>query len=293
MAAVRAMIKGKIQISRFPGILGVDDYFSFNSAAKGRSNMKYFQLTVWMFVLLFFQTLLAPPNVQAAGKSKVPPSSLFLAKVKNKVAIVHGGKKHTANPPEPLTKDDRIVTEENSKAYLEFLDGGIVEVGPQTDTTVSQLEVTPKTFKARFLLAWGKMKAKVKKLTSSSSSFEVQAGGVVAGVRGTVFGVDYDKDQNRVNTQTFDGSIFTQAGGKEQIVEKGFSMVVGKTGLPIKSPLSEQQMNNFRDFMDVSGQLEKKKNELIQQMQQKVLDQVPAGLGGHVEDAKKVLDLFH
>ena len=210
-------------------------------------------------------------------------SPLFLAQVKNKVTVIHDGASRDGNPPELLQPNDRVVTGSDGKAELQFQDGGIVEVGPKSDVKVSQLQVTPKSFKARFLLAYGKFKAKVKKLTGSSSKFEVEAGGVVAGVRGTVFGVDYDQDTKKVSAQTFEGSIFTQIGGKEEIVDKGFSMVVQKTGLPIRSPLTGQQITSFKDFTDVSGILEKKKEEMINQMRQKALDKVQEGVKDKVK----------
>lgn len=222
------------------------------------------------------------PLPAGAGEDNAAPA-LFLAQVKNKVTVIHKDAPHGGVPPEPVGPNDRVVTGADSKAYLEFADGGVVEIGPQSDVKVSRLEATPRSFKARFLLAFGKFKAKVKKLTSSSSSFEVQAGGVVAGVRGTVFGVDYDPASRQVSAQTFEGSIFTQAGGKEQVIEKGFSMVVGKTGIPLRSPLTGQQVNSFKDFTDVSGALEKKKEELLQQMRQKIRDKVEEGVKNNVK----------
>jgi len=118
------------------------------------------------------------------------------------------------------------------------------------------------------------MKARVKKLTTSSSVFEIQAGGVVAGVRGTVFGVDYDKAKNVVNAQTFEGSIFTLSGGKEEIVNKGYSMLVNKTGLPLLAALSPQQIKDFTSFNSVSGLLEEKKERMINQMKGQVQNQI-------------------
>lgn len=239
-----------------------------------------------LFLILFlaaggFFSSLGPCRADDSASAAAPTtvsSPLFLAQVKNKVTIIHEGASRDGNPPELLEPNDRVVTGSDGKAELQFQDGGVVEVGPKSDVKISQLEVTPKSFKARFLLAYGKFKAKVKKLTGASSSFEVEAGGVVAGVRGTVFGVDYDQDTKKVSAQTFEGSIFTKIGGKEEVVDKGFSMVVQKTGLPIRSPLTGQQVTSFKDFTDVSGILEKKKDEMINQLRQKATDKVKQGV---------------
>lgn len=225
--------------------------------------------------LLAFLALACLPIASWAAKNTSQQTQLFVAQAQGKVYVVHAGAQHQAQPPEPLAESDEIKTGDGGKAYLEFQNGGVVEIGPNSDTTVSRLDTGGDDFKARFLLAWGKLKAKVMKLTTSNSSFEIEAGGVVAGVRGTVFGVDYDKTQKQVKAQTFEGAIFTRAGGKEQIVEKGYSLAVAKTGLPLKSPLTGQQMNSFKDFVDVSGQLEQKKQEMLQQMHNKIMEKLP------------------
>lgn len=219
------------------------------------------------------------------------PPSLFLAQVKNSVSVVHAGKRVKAKPPLALVADDRIVTGKNSKAYLEFENGGIVEVGPSTDVKVSLLEITPTDFNARFLLAWGKLKAKVKKLTSSTSAFEIEAGGVVTGVRGTIFGVDYDKAAQQVGVQTFEGSVFSLVGGKEQVVEKGISMLVGKTGVPILGSLTPADISAFKDFSSVSDLLQKKKDELLQNLKGKAMEKIPQGIlpQNQTEDLKDAL----
>ena len=214
-----------------------------------------------MLSLLYNVPLWAQDSAQAA--------ELYLAQATGKVKVFHEGKLATAVPPQILVEQDRIVTAKNSKAYLEFQNGGIVEVGPSTDVTVSTLETGGDDFKARFLLALGKLKAKVKKLTTASSSFEIQAGGVVAGVRGTVFGVDYDPAKKQVAAKTFEGTIFTQSGGKEQIINKGMGMVLGRSGIPVLGNLSAEDIASFQSFDDITGKLEEKKEEMINGLKEK------------------------
>ncbi|SRR5579871_4293091 len=232
-----------------------------------------FSRRIPVFVVCVFA--LACSGTRADDADNAQPTQLFVAQAQGSVYVLRGGAQHQANPPEPLVESDEVKTDANSKAYLEFQNGGVVELGPNSDVRVSQLDTTGSDFKARFLLAWGKLKAKVMKLTTAKSSFEVEAGGVVAGVRGTVFGVDYDKDKKQVNAQTFEGSIFTKAGGREEVVEKGYGLAVQKTGFAPKSPLTGQQMNSFKDFVDISGQLEQKKKEMLQDMHNKIMEKVP------------------
>jgi hypothetical protein len=232
---------------------------------------------------------MSPALAWADDSDQSQQAQLFMAKVKGEAYVIHEGKRHQANPPEPLAETDEVTTGADSTAYLEFQNGGVVEVGADSDVTVNRLEVNSDDFKSGFLLAFGKFLAKVKKLTSAKSSFEVEAGGVVAGVRGTVFGVDYDKTKKEVDAQTYEGSIFARSGGKEQIVEKGYSLALEKTGLSVKSPLTGRQANSFKDFVDVSGQLEQKKQELLQQMHDKLMDKMPDPVKQHENDLNNAI----
>jgi hypothetical protein len=216
-------------------------------------------------------------------------SPLFIAQVEGSVDVVHKDAKSQAKPPQLLYEEDSIATGKTGKAYLEFQEGGTVEIGPKTEVKIREVNVKPDSFRARFLMAYGKMKAKVKKLTTSSSVFEIQAGGVVAGVRGTVFGVDYDKTKNVVNAQTFEGSIFTLAGGKEEVVNKGYSMLVNKTGSPLLMALSPQQLNDFTSFNSVSNLLDEKKEQMINQMKGQVQNQIQDKVDEKKDELKKMI----
>src|SRR6185369_16735648 len=224
-------------------------------------------------------------------KADLPP--LYLAEVKGEVFVVHKGDKKKADPPQKVEADDRIVTGKDGKAYLQFQEGGTMEVGPQSDVKISKLDITPKTFKARFLIAVGKMKTVLKKLKKTSSSFEIEAGGVVSGVRGTTFEVDYDKAKNEVATKTYEGSVFTKVGGKEKIVEKGFAQVVGKGGVPVLSALTGSDVSDFVEFLDASNDLEKQKEIIIKHLQKKLIDDITKkALGDHGDPVQKALQ-FH
>lgn len=73
----------------------------------------------------------------------------------------------------------------------------------------------------KFKLFLGKIFASVQKLASSKSSFEIEAGGVVCGVRGTQFTMDYDPGDGHVQVFCQEGSVFTDANGNITIVPAG------------------------------------------------------------------------
>ena len=212
-------------------------------------------------------------------KVDLPP--LFLAEAKGEVYLVHKGDKKKADPPQKVEADDRIVTGKDSKAFLEFQSGGVIEVGPMSDMKISQLDIKPNSFKARFQMAFGKMKTVIHKLSQSSSLFEVEAGGVVAGVRGTTFEVDYDKQNKQASAKTYEGTVYTRVNGKERLVEKGFSMVVGASGAPVLGPLGAVDVADFVDFINASDKLEAAKQILLRKLEQRLLDEAAKRLLGN------------
>jgi len=206
-------------------------------------------------------------------KVNLPP--LFLAEIKGEVYLVHEGDKKKADPPQKVEANDRIVTGKDGKAYLEFQDGGTIEVGPNSDMKINELKVSTDTFRARFLMAFGKMKTVLRrKLGKSSSVFEVEAGGVVAGVRGTTFEGGYDQTKKEESTKTYDGTVYTRVNGKEQLVEKGFSMVVGAGGVPVLGALTGSDIADFVDFINAADKLEAIRQILLKKLEQRLLDEV-------------------
>jgi hypothetical protein len=243
--------------------------------------------TLWAVLLAGAAFFTPKPALWAADSP-----ALYLAEAKGDVSLVHAGKKLKAKPPQELVSGDRVMTGKTGKAYLQFANGTVVEVGPASELKVGRLAVTPKDFKARFLLAWGKLKASVKKLAGRQSAFEIEAGGVVTGVRGTVFGVDYDKAAGRVSAKTFEGSVFTLVGGEEKVLEKGISLLVGKDGVPVLGKLSASDLKSFKEFSNASGLLNKKKDEFIRKIKNGAVDKVPGGIlpGGTENDLKDALN---
>jgi len=231
--------------------------------------------------------------VTATPTPKVELPPLFLAQVNGDVYLVHKGNKKKADPPQKVEADDHILTGDKGKAYLEFASGGTVEIGPKSDVKISQLNINKTTFKARFLIAVGKMKTIIHKMASSSSTFEVEAGGVVAGVRGTTFEVDYNKDSKQACAKTYDGTVYTRENGKETLVKKGFSLVAGPGGSPVLGPLTGSDVADFVDFLDASDKLEKAKEIIIKKLEQRLLDEVAKKVLGNAGGAVGNVLQFH
>jgi hypothetical protein len=100
-----------------------------------------------------------------------------------------------------------IRTGKNAFCEVAMPDGSLLRISSgsvfKVDTVAKNRETGSRA--QRFTLIFGKLKAKVTKLASADSSFEVVSGTALAGVRGTVFGVSYDGEQSQV--LVFEGSL--------------------------------------------------------------------------------------
>jgi hypothetical protein len=95
------------------------------------------------------------------------------------------GDQQKAQPSQLVFKNDHIVTGADGQVTLELTDGGLAEVGPDQNVMAEQLALQPDGWKASAMLWWGRVMKPLKKLTIAESSFEIEAGGVVAAVRGS------------------------------------------------------------------------------------------------------------
>lgn len=103
--------------------------------------------------------------------------------------VWHQGKADEAEVGQPLFTGDSVMTGKDSRAELSFVDGTSVRISEQARLLVVQAD-TLRSLK----LLWGRLWAKVARLSSSKTRFQVETPTAVAGVRGTVFRVEVDAD---------------------------------------------------------------------------------------------------
>jgi len=101
-----------------------------------------------------------------------------------------------------------VKTGENSRAELKFSDGSVLRIGPSSLLHVKEASFDKKTKAVTVdaTVIGGKAWANVSKLVGSESKFEVTSHNAVAGVRGTVFRVNVDRDDATV-VKVYDGAV--------------------------------------------------------------------------------------
>ena len=151
----------------------------------------------------------------AAAFAKVSPKGTFISvsgTVEIKSQTSH--KARLAQVGDTVVEGQRVVTQKDSNAVLQFFDGSELTIKPNTDFWLSKLEKPSDKDKIlNFKMLAGNLFAKVAKLTSTNSSFEIEAGGVVCGVRGTEFSMNFDPSDNKLTLTVVEGTVFSDIGG--------------------------------------------------------------------------------
>lgn len=116
-----------------------------------------------------------------------------------------------AEEEEVVESGDEIITKTNSDMTLTLDENTLVHIPANSDVKVDQLMPnSSKGFVSRLKLVEGKVLCEVERLQETQSSFEVSAGGVICGVRGTAFEVQ--KQGQLVHTNTFHGVVEMKKG---------------------------------------------------------------------------------
>jgi hypothetical protein len=151
-------------------------------------------------------------------------SEAIFTSVSGKVEIRghKGHKLRLAQKDATLAEGERVVAGPNAQATLQAFDGSILTISPNTDFWLEKLEQPKPDEKIlQFKLELGKLLAKVTKLISARSTFEISAGGVVCGVRGTEYSMAYDPSTGKVDLQVLDGTVWTTSGGQTREFHAG------------------------------------------------------------------------
>jgi hypothetical protein len=165
-------------------------------------------------LLLLISLCVAGAPVSAAIQSNLNQGIFTDVQGKVEVKAKKGHKTKVAKKDLTVFEGDRIITTDGSSAKLKLFDGSSLEIAPKTEFILSKLQKPAENEKViKFKLIVGQLLAAVEKLTTSKSAFEIEAGGVVCGVRGTKFSMNCDgKSKPQVQLHVFEGVVYTVDG---------------------------------------------------------------------------------
>ncbi|HET9869439.1 MAG TPA: FecR domain-containing protein [bacterium] len=171
--------------------------------------------------LLFLPAVFAQEPPPAAGEGGA--AQYVLEDIQGGVQVLETGGTQWEDGEEGqvLEAGDEIKVGPDSEATLTLGTDTSVHLDPGTDLKVEQMTDNPQGgFLSRLGLAAGRILADVQKhLEESHSTFEVEAGGVVCGVRGTAFEVEADGEQ--VQALTHEGEVDVKGAGQDNLVRAG------------------------------------------------------------------------
>jgi len=134
-----------------------------------------------------------------------------------------------------LPRGSIVRTGRDGFCELQLHDGSTIKVSHTSVFKIEDISYNEDSGRKRskFNLLFGKMKAKVSKLTTPDSEFDVRSGTTLAGVRGTTFGLFFDGVESQV--LVFDGSVSLESitrSFEPKVVRKGRITTVHSDGLP-------------------------------------------------------------
>ncbi len=153
-----------------------------------------------------------------------------------------------------LPTDTILRTGKEALCEITLADGSTVKISSSSVFRLDEQLYTGDSGKKkeRFSLIFGRVRAKVQKLLTPDSVFEIKSGTALAGVRGTSFGVQYDGAVAQV--LTFEGSV-TLSSVKNSfeplVIEQGQMSAVLPDGIPEPvSQIPEDVRNNWQNELD-------------------------------------------
>ncbi len=185
----------------------------------------------------FASILLMIPAFASAQSSLKATVSFLEGKA---VALNSQGVERQLKTGDTIREGEKIrLTTKKSRVVLKVSDGTELRMKGKTQVGFTEFNRSASglTRKTRLELAWGSVWAKVAKLTNKSSRFEMKAGGVICGVRGTtVAGEKKDPNSHTGRFENIQGVVFVDDGSGPQPLPEGMGIDFGENGLGGMNP---------------------------------------------------------
>jgi len=138
-----------------------------------------------------------------------------------------------------LDEDDTIKTAEGGRALITFFEGSTIELEPGTEVRVIELGLTPDTGSTTVKLGQsiGRSISRVKKLTDSSSVYEVQTPTGVGAVRGSTMLVDVGPNGETI-IRNLGGHVSVIFQGVEYPIPEFMQIIIPSDGSSLIGPVS-------------------------------------------------------
>ena len=155
-------------------------------------------------------------------------SSLFasvgkIVTLRGDVVIVSADKERAAIENDVLEENDKIITKNNAKLQIKFIDDTVVTLGKNTTLDVKQYIIDGKNSKVSLAVDNGDFKVISGKISQiARENFEFQAKTATIGIRGTVFVGNLNEKTSKIGC--LQGAIDVKIGNKSSLINAGHQM---------------------------------------------------------------------
>lgn len=177
-------------------------------------------------------------------------------------------KEVAAQVGDELFPGDRIRVGEKGLAVLMAEDLAALELGAGGSLTVEGHGAFEGGFRSRLKLWAGSVLARVRSLAGSRSEFEIEAGGVVTGVRGTVFEVAYAGEEE-VTAAVFEGEVEVR-GERVRRLREGRLLKFHKRKLRLERHLDRREKERFKRWLERYEKVHEKRRERLERLKKRL-----------------------
>lgn len=164
-----------------------------------------------------------------------------------------------------LEAGDRLRAEKNARAVLWSEDGIALQISDGGDFLFERnVKDEKEGLQNHLKLFWGSIVAKVNALKESRLNFEIEAGGVVTGVRGTVFEVGV-AEGDEVTTAVYEGEIDVR-GEKHRRLRAGHLLRFYKRRLHLERRLDRLEKKRFEQWLERHKEIQKRRLERLEKI---------------------------
>jgi len=200
-------------------------------------------------LVLFAFCLVGIPSSLLAATKKAASTDATFTSVNGTVTVKNlKGTTKTVKRGDKAGQGETVTVAKGGSAALKLFDGSTIELKSNSRVVLTTLKKSSnQDNKLRVKLTFGKIIAKVKKMLTPKSSFEIEAGGVVCGVRGTAYTVSYDPETGVMTIKVTEGTVVVvDKNGKKHVIEAGEEMTF-VDGKPQKEKTEEETTSEITE----------------------------------------------
>lgn len=184
-------------------------------------------LAVFMVVILIIAGLILVPSIFSSQTSYSDSTTLSI--ISGDVFVMEGGTDtwEEADDGMDLAAEDSVKTGADSYALITFFEGTTMNIEPNTEISISEIEMVEETGSTivRLKQKAGETWNRVEKLADSASKYEIETSAGVGAVRGTTIGLVVGSNgKTTMKVYEGEGSLFAQ--GVPVIIGEGMESSV-------------------------------------------------------------------